>query len=147
MQIKVNYDESCQELQVNLVAPSNSVELQQVLVALNSLQQQTEQLIAYADNQLVLVDLAQIKRSFISDKQVWVQTAKGSWKLRQSISSLANSLPQNFIRISQSEIVNRHFIDRLDLSYDGTIKLYLHDGSYSFVSGRSIKNFKQALGL
>ena len=52
-----------------------------------------------------------------------------------------------FIRISQGELINLDYVKGLDLSYKGTIALEFITGDVSYVSRRSLKNFKEALGI
>lgn len=61
---------------------------------------------------------------------------------------LEESLPSgDFVRISQSEIVNIAAIKKLDLSFSGTISVQLKDGSRYYVSRRQLPAFKSKLGI
>ena len=54
---------------------------------------------------------------------------------------------KNFIRISNSEIVNFSKIKNFDLSLAGTITIIFKDGSKTYVSRRYVKKIKQFLGI
>lgn len=87
-------------------------------------------------------------RFYTADKHVFVETAQGSWQVKQRMHELAEGLPAaDFVRINQGEIVNLSFVDHLDLSLAGTIGVIFSTGQKSFVSRRQLKAFKQALDL
>ncbi|MDY4041485.1 MAG: LytTR family DNA-binding domain-containing protein [Collinsella sp.] len=94
------------------------------------------------------LEVADIQRFHTEGRDVLAQTASGSWRVRQRINELASALdPQEFIQINQGEIVNLRFVRRLDLTLTGTIRLELTDGTSCFVSRRSLRAFKAALGI
>lgn len=71
-----------------------------------------------------------------------------TYTTRLRLYQLEDRLPKKqFIKISRSEIVNLDYVKSLDLSFSGTIALELKNGQVTYVSRRSLKNFKEALGL
>ena len=53
----------------------------------------------------------------------------------------------NFVRISNSEIINLKKVKNFDLSFTGTILVRLSDGSTSYVSRRYVSKIKKILGF
>lgn len=62
---------------------------------------------------------------------------------------LEEQLPNTFIRISKSEIVNQHAIIKLQLEANGLIRMYLKnlDDDYTYSSRRYLKSIKERLSL
>ena len=54
---------------------------------------------------------------------------------------------KTFVRISKSEIINLHFVRRLDLGITGTIGMQLKNGETAYVSRRYVNHIKSILGL
>ncbi|MBO6092254.1 MAG: LytTR family transcriptional regulator, partial [Oscillospiraceae bacterium] len=52
---------------------------------------------------------------------------------------------RGFVRISNSEIVNISQIEKLDMSYAGTIKMFMKNGDETFVSRRYVSKIKSVL--
>lgn len=95
-----------------------------------------------------LIAVENISVFFTRNKRVWARTNSRDFQLRQRLSELEQRLDtKQFVRISQSEIVNLRFVQSLDFSIAGMISLRLTDGTTCYVSRRSISNFKKQLGL
>lgn len=94
-----------------------------------------------------LLALPDIIRIYSEDKKVFLETTDKVYATKYRIYQLEEQLTKDFIKISQGEIVNIRAIQKLDLSIKGTIKLTLKTGGESFVSRRSLKTFKEKLGL
>lgn len=107
-----------------------------------------EQFIGISGSGHQLVQTTEASLFFTRNKRVWVRTNGTELQLRFRLTEIENRLnPQQFVRISQSEIVNLKHVQSLDLSIAGTISLKLKDGTTCYVSRRSLPNFKRQLGL
>ncbi|MGT2907498.1 LytTR family DNA-binding domain-containing protein [Streptococcus dentiloxodontae] len=93
------------------------------------------------------INLEGIIRFYTADKKVYFVTAAETYRAKQRLYQLEEQLPSNFVKISQGEIVNISYIQKLDLSMRGSICVIFKNGSSSFVSRRCIKAFKRALDL
>ena len=81
-------------------------------------------------------------------RKFFAVTEDNEYTVRLRLYELEDRLKSSsFIRISQGELVNLDYIHRLDLSFQGTIEIEFKNKTKSYVSRRSIKNFKKALGL
>ena len=108
----------------------------------------TKKILAIKDDKTYLLDFDEIVRAYSLDKKVFVSTMKDTYEIRERIYELEEKLSlEKFIRISRSEIINLDYIEKLDLSFIGTISVELKNGEYSYVSRRKIKTFKTLLGL
>ena len=100
------------------------------------------------DGTAVPLDLDGVLRFYGEDKAVLVQTAAGTWTVRERLYELEARLDRRrFVRISHSEIVNLRQVTALDLSLTGTIRMTLTGGVVTYVSRRYVKKIKEALGL
>lgn len=116
-----------------------------------SLQARTLQkgpLLGYQGEEITALEPGDILRFYGADKSVFAQTAAGEYRVRERLYELEEVLdPRQFVRISQSELVNLRKVTGLDLSLSGTIKMTLSGGVVCWVSRRNVKNIKKALGL
>ena len=88
-----------------------------------------------------------ISRIYTDGKKACLETTDKVYTSKLRLYQLEQELPENFVRISHSEIVNIDYIKRLNLNLKGTIEITLTTGQTSFVSRRSLKNVKKALGV
>ena len=105
-------------------------------------------LIGTSGNDATVLEVRSILAFFTKKKATYAHTSKGDWRIKARMYELEESLPAgDFVRISQSEIVNIAAIKKLDLSFSGTISVQLKDGSRYYVSRRQLPAFKSKLGI
>ena len=86
-----------------------------------------------------------IIRIYAKDKRVYADTLDDTYLLKSTLYRLEEELPDNFVRISNSEIVNADRIIRMDLNLIGTIRIYMEGNIESFVSRRYVSKVRRAL--
>lgn len=95
-----------------------------------------------------LVVAESIVRIFTEGQNVFAATEEKVFRLHQRLYELEEMLRErNFIRISNSEMVNVKKIIRLDTSVTGTIRILLKGDMESYVSRRNVTKIKKALGI
>ena len=88
----------------------------------------------------------EIVRIYSESKKVYVRTKEDTFEVRDRLYVLEESLgDRGFVRISNSEIVNISQIGKLDMSYTGTIKMFMKNGDETFVSRRYVSRIKAVL--
>ena len=88
----------------------------------------------------------EIVRIYSESKKVYVRTKEDTFEVRDRLYVLEESLgDRGFVRISNSEIVNISQIGKLDMSYIGTIKMFMKNGDETFVSRRYVSRIKAVL--
>lgn len=98
------------------------------------------------DQETLSVAAYEIVRIYSENKRVYVRTADAAYEVRDRLYALEEALAgQGFVRISNSEIVNTAQIKKLDMSYAGTIKMYMKNGDTAFVSRRYVSKIKEVL--
>ena len=94
------------------------------------------------------VQQSEFLRFYTEGKGVCAQTGGGSYAVRLRLYELEELLdPMQFVRISNSEIVNLDRITAVDLSLAGTIRMTLDDRVSCYVSRRYVKKIKEVLSL
>lgn len=147
MKVHIHLDPACAEPTVTITAARLTPQLQALAQRLES--EDRGRLLGWQGEQATPLDSAAITRFYAQDRGVFCQDTAGvTYALRLRLYEVEEALnPHQFVRISNSELVNLRQITALDLSLSGTIRLTLAGGGVSFVSRRNVKNIKQALGL
>lgn len=117
---------------------------------LADLQQQLEELLSagltvYREQEAVRLHTNEIVRIYSENRRVSARTKTDTFEVRERLYILEELLSGSFVRISNSELVNISKIAKLDMSYAGTIKMYLKNGDITFVSRRYVGKIKEVL--
>lgn len=104
-------------------------------------------LIGYADNETVKLNLNDIYCFFTEDNKVYALTENEKYRLKSRLYQLEENLNNNFVKINQSCIANIRKIDRFKATVGGSLTVIFKNGYVDFVSRRNLKNVKERLGL
>ena len=87
-------------------------------------------------------------RIYLNSGKVVAVTDKGEYILRLRLYEIEKLLlTDQFIRISNSEIINLKKVNNFDLSFTGTICVKLSNGIITYVSRRYVPKLKKILGI
>lgn len=144
MKVELKLEPEREDIQVVIHAPARTGEVEQLLRRLEG----ESPLLGFRGEEATPLDAAAVLRFYGEGKGVYAETAQGVFRMRERLYELEERLDSHtFVRVSQSEIVNLKQVTALDLSLTGTIKMTLTGGTVCWVSRRSVKKIKQALGL
>ena len=104
-------------------------------------------LVGYRDELVYFIPRDEVVRFYIYDKIVKLETMTVTYNVKSTLRGLEETLERNFIRISNSEIVNLRYISHVDLSDRGTIKIVFKNNQYTYASRRNVGLIKERLGL
>lgn len=146
MNVEIFIDDQYEETTVKIYAQTYSKEIDWIKDQV--LGHPQDKITAFAGDNVEILAYKDILRFYGLDNKVYLDTMKTTYTTRLRLYQLEDRLPKKqFIKISRSEIVNLDYVKGLDLSFSGTIALELKNGQVTYVSRRSLKNFKEALGL
>lgn len=144
MQVEVKIDSSCEETSVVIITPSMTEEVNTIVKMLSD--QSPKIITGHKDEKLEILEQKDLIRIYASSGKVFAVTPKGEYTLRLRLYELEERLdPNQFVRISNSEIINLKKVKHFDLNFTGTICARLTDGTASFVSRRYVPKIKQLL--
>ncbi len=145
MQLEVKIDSTCTEPKVVILTASMTEEVNMIL---NRLSDQSPQMITGSrDDRFEVIEQADLIRIYASAGKVFAVTRKGEYTLRLRLYEIEERLPHQFVRISNSEIINLKKVSHFDLSLTGTICVKLADGTVTYVSRRYVSKLKKILGI
>lgn len=146
MKVEVKIQPGLAEPKIVISAAADTLQLRRLAARLAQLD--LSPIPAFLGNQAVLLEPEDILRFYTDGKLVTAQTTKGSYTVRLRLYELEARLDgRQFVRISNSEIVNLKRVTALDLSLTGTIRMTLDGTVSAYVSRRYVKKIKQAVGL
>ena len=120
----------------------------EVAKVVNELQNSgTQTLNGYLGNKVCILNLENIFDIYAEGGKVYAKSSDETYSLKYRLYELEKLLSKDFIRISNSEIINLKKVKNLDFSLLGTIKINFINGTFTCCSRRFIKKIKEHLGL
>ena len=149
MKVGIKIDRSVEEVEVLITAQEQSRTVDALcehIVEFNK--KSLETITAYKDDIAKIVNVTDIFRIYTGNQKVYIQTHQGEYAIRYRLYELEAILEKKqFLRISNSEIVNVNKIRDIDLSIVGRICIRFIDNSQTYVSRRYIPKIKKSLGI
>lgn len=146
MQVEIKLDESCTEPKIVIYTASMSEDVQTIVHTLTDSPLQI--LFGKQGEKIQPLIQEDLIRVYAAGGKVFAVTDSGEYTLRQRLYELESRLPPSqFVRISNSEIINLKKVDHFDLNFAGTICVKLSDGSTTYVSRRYVSKLKKRLEL
>ncbi len=145
--IEVLTDKSCIDPKVKIFTREHTGLVDNIIMAIeNASENEFPPIPAISEDRIKLISQRDIMRMYIQARKLIVQTESGSYIARKTLSALEEDLdPSRFVRISQSEIINIHKVNKFDISIAGTIGVEFEDGTKSWASRSCVKAIKNLL--
>ena len=147
MKVEIRLQEGCPEPHIILVADHMTPELESLVKLLG--QSPGSALTGFQGSQAVRLEPEHLLRLYASRGKVYAVASEGQeYVIKARLYELETRLtPEDFVRISNSELVNLRQVKGFDLSLAGTIRVTLSDGQTTYVSRRYVGKIKERLGL
>lgn len=149
MKVGINIDRSVEEVEVLITAQEQSRTVNALYEHIVEFDKKSlETLTAYRDDIAKIVNVTDVFRIYTGNQKVYIQTHQGEYAIRYRLYELEAALDKKqFLRISNSEIINVKKIRDIDLSLIGRICIRFEDNTQTYVSRRYIPKIKKSLGI
>ena len=146
MQVEIRIDSSYTDPKIIILTAAMTDEVSCIAKKLSD---DTPQILSgYKDGKLEILDQEDLIRVYANSGKVFASTHKGEYVLRLRLYELEKRLPASqFIRISNSELINLKKVSHFDLSFTGTICVELSNDITTYVSRRYVSALKKVLGI
>lgn len=144
MKILFDIQQKYEELELHICNKEKNDEAKALKEALDNLL--TTKITLHNNRETKSVGISSIVRIYSENKKVYARAEGETYEVRDRLYNLETMLrDKGFVRISNSEIVNASLIEKLDMGYAGTIKIYMKNGDETYVSRRYVKTIKEEL--
>ena len=146
MKVEIKIDDSYIEPKILILTAAMT---EDVNLILNKLSENTPQVISGCKNEKIeVIEQEDLIRIYAGSGKVFAVTEKGEYTVRFRLYEIEKRLNHNqFVRISNSEIINLKKVNNYDLSFTGTIRVELTNGTAAYVSRRYVSKIKKILGI
>lgn len=145
MDIEVIINNKYSNPKVTIYTDKMSDEISSVINIIKN--ENNSKLYGFLDNELYFINFEDVFLLYSENGKVYAKTSKNSYLLKFRLYQLEEMLDKNFIRISNSEIINIKKVKNLDFAMIGTIKINFINGTYTYASRRFIKKIKDYLKI
>ncbi|MDD7183977.1 LytTR family DNA-binding domain-containing protein [Peptostreptococcus porci] len=146
MEIEIKIDNKCSDTKVVIITNKITDEVDYII---NTISNHSHRRIVGVENEkITILEPTEIVRIYSSSGKVFACCASKEYTLKLRLYELEEILDQNnFVRISNSEIVNLKKVDKFDIRFNGTICIIFLDGTITYASRRYVKKIKTILGI
>lgn len=146
MQVEIKIDDSCSEPKVIILTDSMTEEINELV---QKLSENNSQIISGSrDGRIEILEQNDLIKIYAGNGRVFAVTDHGEYVLRLRLYEAEERLNSaQFVRISNSEIINLKKVKNFDLSFAGTICVELMNGTTAYVSRRYVQKIKKILGI
>lgn len=136
--VATNISNEFKNIEIIIKAPEMSEQVQSLVMQVTNILNKKEQVIGIKDSKIYLLSTNKIIYFYSQEKNNYCKTENGLFKVKEKLYELENVLSKDFIRISNSCIINLNFVESFDPSLTGTVKVIFKDGTKEYVSRRKI---------
>lgn len=146
MQVEVKIDSSYDEPKIVVFTSAMTEEVNDIV---QKLSEKSPNIISGSkEGRITVLEQNDLFRIYAGNSKVFAVTNDGEYTLRLRLYEVEERLnPQNFVRISNSEIINLKKVKNFDLSFSGTICVELANNTTTYVSRRYVSKIKKILGV
>lgn len=147
IKVRTNISNEYPNIEVCINAPQINQEVQMLENELLSITSKSiKQIIAMQDNDIFIINVSDIILFFSEEKNNFCKTKDGIYRIKEKLYYLEEMLsPKNFIRISNSAIININHVKCFNTSIIGKIIVKFKDGSEESVSKRKTSEIMKFL--
>lgn len=146
MDIEIKVDENFEKTKITIETPKIDDEVSSIIEILKN--KNEFKIKVFEEDETYLLDISQIETIYASEKKVFVKTIDTEFTSKDRLYELEKILPQkDFVRISNSEIINLNKVKSINTKLTGTIVITFYSGYKTYSSRRYINKIKEALGI
>lgn len=146
MQVEIKINSSCTEPKIVILTASMTEEIHQIVKKISA--DVPPVITGSKDGKIEVLEEEDLIRVYTGSGKVFAVTDKGEYVLRFRLYEIEGRLnARNFVRISNSEIINLKKVSHFNLNLAGTICVKLSDGATTYVSRRYVSKIKKLLGM
>lgn len=146
MQVEIKIDASYTEPKVIILTNAMTEEVNVIVQKLSD--HKLPIISGSRDGKTKILEQDDLLRIYAGGGKVYAMADSGEYLLRLRLYEAEERLnPAQFVRISNSEIINLKKVKNFDLSFTGTISVEMTNGTTTYVSRRYVAKIKKILGL
>lgn len=145
MKIRVYVSSDYPEREIIIKSPLDDDELKKLVKQIKIIQNELSQINGYIGETVYSLELKNILFFETNDRNVYAHTVNNAFLIHYRLYELEEKLPDNYLRISKSSILNLNEISSLTRSVTGNLVQFKNTYKTLYVSRRFLKDLKNSL--
>ncbi|MER0122111.1 LytTR family DNA-binding domain-containing protein [Streptococcus sp. ZJ93] len=147
MKVRVTIDPAFTEDQVKIEVRSMTSEISDLIAYAKDLDKRQTNLTVKKGEAIYLLEWSEIDTLYVENRVLQVKVRETCYQSSLRLYQVKEIVPEYFMQISQSEIINLRQIEHLQLTPNGLVKIVLKSKAVTYSSRRYLKRIKEALNL
>ncbi|MBA8771937.1 LytTR family DNA-binding domain-containing protein [Staphylococcus coagulans] len=145
MKVSITLDPAMAEDHIHITTKSMTPDLQKIVT---EIQEDTPYLsVKTEDNAIYFVDTTDIIAIYTEQQKLKIITVIRTFTMVERLYKIKVKLPASFIQISESELINLNYLNHIEITSSGSLKLIFKHDYLTYSSRRYVKSIKERLGL
>lgn len=145
VKIKIDISPEYHEKEIVIRSPKDDKELAELVTNIKNIENSLIQINGYIGETVYTLNLTDILFFETNDRNVFAHTTNNAFLIHYRLYELEENLPDNFLRISKSSILNLTEIASLTRSVTGNLIQFKNTYKTLYVSRRFLKELKHRL--
>lgn len=145
MKVDIRVKEDINEPYIVIYTNEISEEVNKIMLLLQSKEKRV--ITAKDREKVVILNPEEIYMASVEGDCVYIYTNKNKYSSNKRLYEFEEMLGRDFMRISKSTIINLTKLSYVEPAFNGMMKVYLKNGSKTYISRKYLPNLKRYLGL
>jgi len=145
VKIKLDISPQYSEKEVVIRAAKDDDEVKEIMNSVKDVENRFNHLNGYLDDTVYSLSFKDILFFETNDRNVYAHTSNNAFLIHYRLYELAENLPNNFLRVSKSSILNVDEVISLSKSITGNLVKFRNSYKQIYVSRRFLKDLKISL--
>lgn len=142
MKVTVQYNQQLLKDEIFISACEQSPSLTRIV---DFAEKELFYVIGLREKEKVRIDLKNIQRIYSANKQVFCVANGQEYQLSERLYQLQEKLPNSFVQISRTEIIQIQTVEKFTITKSGIIEIIFTDGQKTSASRRYLKKVREVL--
>lgn len=145
MKIKLDISPEYSEKEIVIKSNKEDDQVQEILSSLKAVEEKFNHLDGYIGETIYSLELKDILFFETNERNVYAHTTNNAFQIHYRLYELEENLPDNFLRVSKSSILNVDEVLSLSRSVTGNLIQFKNTYKQIYVSRRFLKELKNRL--
>lgn len=145
VKITIDISSDYQGKEIIIRSAEDDEELKSIVKSIKEIGSHFDQIHGYLDETVYALNLSEILFFETNERNVYAHTKDNAFLIHYRLYELEENLPDNFVRVSKSAILNVELVSTLTKSVTGNLIEFTDSYKTMYVSRRFLKNLQNSL--
>ena len=139
IELITNLSKDINNVKVTIEAPQMDEDIKMLIDIVGTFSNSNKKLLTYYEGKKYILSTEDILYFYSENKKNYCKTLNGIYQVREKLYELEHTLNNNFVRISNSCIINLNYVKCFESCFSSSIEVIFKDASVQYVSRKKVK--------